>query len=79
MDRYAIDERVGCIAVIDTTINSESSCIDCATNIVRLWRGKPETRRRKIRAGICWTVPGRCKREARRLCRKLNKLSEPKE
>lgn len=79
--RYAVDQRVGMIAVVDTTLRPKGTpCLEDAEWVVKSWQGKPV-------ANVCphcghatfghWEVPQDTVREAIEYCNELNAKAEP--
>ena len=71
MGRYSIDERVGCIAIIDTDIKADSSGLHHYDNhIVKFWYG---INLYKYYGGLThWHVPNFLKKRAVKICSELN-------
>jgi hypothetical protein len=74
--RYKVDRRVGCIAVIDTTIESDCPGLHPdSIGVVKYWSG----RRIEHKCPTCghvshseWEVPEETVKEAQKLCDELN-------
>lgn len=39
--RYAVEERVGCVAVIDTTRFTGPGCLSDSPGVLKRWQGRP--------------------------------------
>ena len=75
--RYYIDERVGCLAVRDSSVHNEyEPGLDSnAPGVIRYWHGEPKV---KIcsecgrRQSDGWYIPPEYRQEAQALCDELN-------
>jgi hypothetical protein len=63
-ERYQIDERVGCIAVVDTEIFRENCLAPDFDGVVAYWAG--------LRGKNGWEVQSWQKEKAQKLCDLLN-------
>ena len=60
---YAIDERVGCIAIIDTEIGRPGFCLHRDDqDVIEFWNGKQRGRGKRRR----WVVPRKIIRQVKR-------------
>jgi hypothetical protein len=77
--RFFVDERVGCIAVIDRDIYDPDRPGLSADDkgVVRFWRGRHVSGWKKavglVPEHVVWEVPGSCRRAASRMAEKLNR------
>jgi len=79
--RFHVDERVGCVAVIDLTIPNRSPGLHRTDeNVVRFWSGRkvPEW---KKRLGLCpgyqvWEVPAKQVRQAHKFLATLQEQDD---
>jgi hypothetical protein len=73
MGRYEIDQRVGCIAIIDTDIPTPSTGLHSYDeHIVKYWHGVNLSGRIFGEKFVCWHVPSFMVKKANRICRRLN-------
>lgn len=73
MERYYIDERVGCIAICDAAIHNDSNGLNPSKrNVVRYWSGIDITGRIFGARFVTWRVPGYIRKRARRICQEMN-------
>lgn len=78
MERYYVDERVGCIAVKDSTlIDPEDSCLEPdSSGVIKFWMGvrkqAPSCPTCGHQGDMYWTVKDTDKQDALNLCKQLN-------
>jgi len=64
-DQFIVEERIGCVAIMDTTKVTDSPGLHCDTlGVVRYWQGSWENGH--------WHVPERFLKEAHKVCCSLN-------
>lgn len=74
MNRYAIDVRVGCVAVIDTFSTTHSPCLlRDSTNVIKYWPGVVIAGKLFGCPHAHWHVPGFRIKQAKRYRDLLNK------
>ncbi len=72
MNRYKMDLRVGCVAIIDTTISPDSPGLHFdSSQVIKYWHGV-NMKDKLIGNPYFWHIPNYIIRRAVRTCYKLN-------